>query len=527
MGDKLEVLAGPGLVTRYGDVAAWAGPQASPALQAHLVGEAQRASQVANGGDQFASSLIAVLQRGDPEPQAPFAMVGPGANGLTLFLHGPVQAWDSGRWLAPQPVPGWIVTSIGRPWPLIFLPYGATPPPQSQQGNPLDLVFGAVPGSGFVLLRPPAGAGQQMAAVPQTAGAPQLGAPQLAQGAYGQAGGIPAETGPGVPGGMAAAGGMAAGGISGGAGGAGPAGIGPAAGGATVGGATAGGAGAGVVGAAAAGAAAGALAAGVAMAGSPEAAVGTATAGGALVGETAGGAQQGSPGSPGTDAGLGAAATSAPAVAQLPESTPVFGAVFGQGPGTAGQALGGGAVDLRNVFPSGQAPLPLASAWGIPVASDLPDVPGVRCELGHFNHPRALSCLRCGRAILPGSPQQNGHRPPVGVLLADDGTIWALSRGCLIGTEPGTAPEVQSGAAQGIALRAGPNHAMAPVHAEIQIRVWSTYLIDRAAEGGTWLQEPDAQGWAQLGRNEQRELANGSHVSCGGRVLTYLSAWPA
>ncbi len=182
MGDKLEVLAGPGLVTRYGDVAAWAGPQASPALQAHLVGEAQRASQVANGGDQFASSLIAVLQRGDPEPQAPFAMVGPGANGLTLFLHGPVQAWDSGRWLAPQPVPGWMVTSIGRPWPLIVLPYGATPPPQSQQGNPLDLVFGAVPGSGFVLLRPPAGAGQQVAAVPQTAGAAQLRGPSTCTG---------------------------------------------------------------------------------------------------------------------------------------------------------------------------------------------------------------------------------------------------------------------------------------------------------------------------------------------------------
>ena len=252
-----------------------------------------------------------------------------------------------------------------------------------------------------------------------------------------------------------------------------------------------------------------------------------ASRGGALVGEAAGLTQQGAAGSPGTDVALGAAPSAGPAVAQLPEAT----SVFGQGPGTVvdrgGQAPGGGVVDLRNVFPSGQAPLPLASAWGIPVASDLPDVPGVRCELGHFNHPRALTCFRCGRPILPGSPQQNGHRPPVGVLLADDGTIWALSRGCLIGAEPSTAPEVQSGAAQGIALRAGPNHAMAPVHAEIQIRVWSTFLIDRAAEGGTWLQEPDAQGWAQLGRNEQRELANGSHVSCGGRVLTYLSAWPA
>ena len=131
-----------------------------PRCRPTLVNEAQRTSKGPNGGDQLASSLIAVLQRGDPEPQAPFAVVGPGANGLTLFLHGPVQAWDSGRWLAPQPVPGWMVTSIGRPWPLIVLPYGASPPPQSQQGNPLDLVVGAVPGAGFVMLRPPAAAGQ-------------------------------------------------------------------------------------------------------------------------------------------------------------------------------------------------------------------------------------------------------------------------------------------------------------------------------------------------------------------------------
>ena len=172
MPDKLEVLTGPGLVARYDEVAVWAGPQASPALQVHLVNEAQRTSKGPNGGDQLASSLIAILQRGDPEPQAPFAVVGPGANGLTLFLHGPVQAWDSGRWLAPQPVPGWIVTSIGRPWPLIILPYGASPPPQSQQGNPMDLVAGAVPGSGFVMLRPPV-AGGPGATAPQATATPQ------------------------------------------------------------------------------------------------------------------------------------------------------------------------------------------------------------------------------------------------------------------------------------------------------------------------------------------------------------------
>ena len=49
MADKLEVLPGPGLVARFGDVAVWAGPQCSPALQAHLVSEAQKQAPTCRG----------------------------------------------------------------------------------------------------------------------------------------------------------------------------------------------------------------------------------------------------------------------------------------------------------------------------------------------------------------------------------------------------------------------------------------------------------------------------------------------
>ncbi len=468
MPDKLEVLSGPGLVARYDDVAVWAGPQASAALQTHLVNEAQRTGKGPNGGDQLASSLIAVLQRGDPEPQAPFAVVGPGANGLTLFLHGPVQAWDSGRWLAPQPVPGWMVTSIGRPWPLIVLPYGAAPPPQSQQGNPFDLLVGAVPGSGFVMLRPPT-AGGQGAAAPQVAAAPQ-GAPPVS----------------GAPVGTAAVGAGVAGAVGAGAVGAGAAGA------------------AEVVAAGAAGTAAGMAAAGMAAAG-------TATAAGPTYVEPATTTQ--APADAGAEA-LGPAAT-------------VAGALTAPATAPAGTSPAGTTMDLRSMFAAGRPPLAVASEAGPSYAPGQPEVVGVRCELGHFNHPRVLNCLRCGRPIGPGTPQVNGPRPPVGVLLADDGSIWALSRNCLIGADPGSAPEVQSGAAQAIVMRAGASHGMAPVQAEVQIRDWSTYLVDRGAEGGAFLQGPVGQDWAQLGRNEQRELANGAHLSCGGRVLTYLSAWPS
>jgi hypothetical protein len=110
-------------------------------------------------------------------------------------------------------------------------------------------------------------------------------------------------------------------------------------------------------------------------------------------------------------------------------------------------------------------------------------------------------------------------------MLTDDGSIWALDKGYVLGADP-TTVEVQSGTARAITMRAGPNRAMAAVQAEIQPRDWHAYLVDRGAPGGTWVQAPGAQGWEQLGQEEQREIASGSHVSFGGRVLTYLSAWP-
>jgi hypothetical protein len=499
--DKLEVLPGPGLVARYEEVAVWAGPQASTALQVHLVNEAQRTGRAPNGGDQLASALIAILQRGDPEPQAPFAVVGPGANGLTLFLHGPVQAWDSGRWLAPQPVPGWMVTSVSRPWPLIILPYGASPPPQSQQGNPMDLVVGAVPGSGFVMLRPPT-AGGQVAGAPQATAVPPAGpsgpaAPVEVAAAGAAAGALaPGTMAPGVGTGTGVTGtGVTGTGITGGAGvgaaeaSGGAAGAGSPGPGAPIGSGvgTAEVAGAGVIGAAA-GIAATGMASGHATGEAPPDAVS---------------AVQAQPG-----------ATAVAAGASSPPLVP-----------TDGGASAGTTVDLRSVFGAVRPPLAVAGLTAPSFAPDQPEVVGVRCELGHFNHPRVANCMRCGRPIQPGTPQVSGPRPPVGVLLADDGSIWSLDRGCLIGTNPGEAPEVQSGAAQPLTMRAGTNHAMAPVQAEVQIRDWTAYLVDRGAEGGSWMQGPNAQGWEQLSRNEQRELADGAHVSCGGRVLTYLSAW--
>jgi hypothetical protein len=184
-------------------------------------------------------------------------------------------------------------------------------------------------------------------------------------------------------------------------------------------------------------------------------------------------------------------------------------------------------VDLRFIATPSLPPLVTASGWASSAARDRPEAEGVRCDQGHFNHPRAQNCLRCGAPIPASTSRSSGPRPPIGVLLADDGSIWVLDRDCLLGADPASTPQVQSGAAQCITMRAGPNRKMAPVQAEIKTTGWTAHLVDRGAEEGTFVQGPGTQGWAQLAPNEQRELASSSHVSFGGRVLTYLSAWPA
>jgi len=452
MVDKLEILQGAGIVARFGEVAVWAGPQASPALQAHLLAEAQKMAHSPSGGDSLASSFISVLQRGDPEPQVPFAVVGPGSGGLTVFLHGPVQAWDSGRWLVPPPVPGWMSTSVARPWPLIVLPYGAPPPPQSQPGNPFDLLAGAVPGSGFVMLRPPPGPGHGTA--PNVVAAPAPVAAQLE--ALGTTAG-PAPT----------------------------------------------------------------SAPYLAPATSQQAYPGQAPAGGPYLAQGPAGRPLPGPVTPGPAASQGA---SVPREAVGPAGPPEAAPLQPRPLGPMSTDRTDMPVDLRHLPPGHGRPLPRATE--APPAQDRPEILGSRCPLGHFNHPKSVRCMTCGEPILPGAAQVSGPQPSLGVLLADDGKIWALRRSCILGADPGVAGEVRSATAQPVQMLAGPNHQMAAVQAEVRVRDWSVYLVDRGAEGGCCVQGPSDNGWSQLGRDETRELVDGSHISCGGRVLTYLCAWP-
>jgi hypothetical protein len=170
-------------------------------------------------------------------------------------------------------------------------------------------------------------------------------------------------------------------------------------------------------------------------------------------------------------------------------------------------------------------PLPAVAAADEGQSASRPAVPGIRCPAGHFDHPRAKRCARCG-ADLAGRPGVTGPRPPLGVLIADDGTVYRVEGDLVCGSEPDSDPGVVSGRARAVRL-IGPNASVAPVHAEISVIDWTVSVTDRGSAAGTHVVRPGQSGWQRLNPYQAEPLLAGSHVAVGQRVLTYVSPWPA
>ena len=149
--ERLEVTPGTGTVIRYGGIVAWVDAAASPALISFLAQSARNLGPSPRGGRQIADHIAGVLTTRDPEPHVGFAVLGPSDHGWATLLHGPAQAWDGAKWLAPARSPGWVQAIITARPTVTVGPAGAPLPPV-QPDSMLDLEAGVVPGDGFLLL---------------------------------------------------------------------------------------------------------------------------------------------------------------------------------------------------------------------------------------------------------------------------------------------------------------------------------------------------------------------------------------
>ncbi|MFI9504081.1 FHA domain-containing protein [Nocardia sp. NPDC052566] len=150
-------------------------------------------------------------------------------------------------------------------------------------------------------------------------------------------------------------------------------------------------------------------------------------------------------------------------------------------------------------------------------------VKGFKCARHHLNDPRVSFCAVCGiRMDQLTCVLTDGVRPPLGLLLLDDGNQFVLDTDCVLGREPEHAEAVVKRGARPVRLedRSG---GMSRAHAEIRLIDWDVTVVDGGSTNGTHVRQPGHQEWTRAIPGHPVKLSPGAQVLLGGRVVTFDS----
>jgi hypothetical protein len=193
----------------------------------------------------------------------------------------------------------------------------------------------------------------------------------------------------------------------------------------------------------------------------------------------------------------------------------------GEAPDFEGFAQGSG-PDAQPDTPGSM--LEPTEAGPAPEPLNRPMVYGVDCKNDHFNDPRVPYCAVCGIALV----QRNlvpykGERPPLGVLLLDDGLALRLDNDYLLGRDPERAPEVTSGEARPARVTS-PDGSVSRRHLRVRLEGWDVNLIDLGSVNGTQVQPPGDPNFYDIPPNEPVPILPGTTVRVGvSRTMRYES----
>jgi hypothetical protein len=171
---------------------------------------------------------------------------------------------------------------------------------------------------------------------------------------------------------------------------------------------------------------------------------------------------------------------------------------------------------------------PLAKVKDMPPGSTSyvsvgPLIQGVYCKNGHFDDPEALFCAICGismnqQTLVP----RPGERPPLGVLLLDDGSVFQLDTDYVVGREPSLDASVAEGKARPLRI-SDETGIVSRVHARVHLEGWRVLVTDLGSANGTRVLLPGQQADQPLVPQVSIVLATGSQVDLGGRGFRYES----
>jgi pSer/pThr/pTyr-binding forkhead associated (FHA) protein len=166
-------------------------------------------------------------------------------------------------------------------------------------------------------------------------------------------------------------------------------------------------------------------------------------------------------------------------------------------------------------------PLPVLEP--APAADGGVQVQGIVCSRGHFNDPTSIYCATCGISMVHQTHNLvPGPRPPLGVVVLDDGSVFPLSEDYVIGREPDNADDVRAGRALPLALD-DPDALVSRVHARILLEGWDVRILDAGSSNGTFVAKPGDADWTRLVAQEPVTILPGTRVTMGSRSLVFDS----
>jgi hypothetical protein len=149
------------------------------------------------------------------------------------------------------------------------------------------------------------------------------------------------------------------------------------------------------------------------------------------------------------------------------------------------------------------------------------EVRGVFCKNRHFNDPRQLFCAICGINMVQQTPVLvNGVRPPLGVVVLDDGSVFQLDTPYLLGRDPGADERVLGGDFRGLPIIDQSNQ-VSRVHARLELRGWDVVLIDNNSTNGTFVHVPKTPDWQRMAPGAEQVLVQGTRMRIGHRTLAF------
>jgi FHA domain len=145
-----------------------------------------------------------------------------------------------------------------------------------------------------------------------------------------------------------------------------------------------------------------------------------------------------------------------------------------------------------------------------------PVVVGVYCKNGHFDDPEARYCAVCGigMAQLTKTPV-DGPRPPLGVLVLQDGSVCQLDSDYVLGREPTLDSSVAGGSARPLRLGTA-SGLVSRIHARVELDGWQVFISDLNSANGTEILQPGGSSPETLQPGIRTPLVAGAQIRLGG-----------